>query len=116
MQGVPPGLVLTVPVSSCLRSGTPRTNRPGLFQPVLSKLDLRTVRVKLQVSPYVTPMSCSLAALAKFVRLSESRMRRLGRYCNAGNPDPLQPDDKVELRAVAHLGIRGGGWTDSKKS
>jgi hypothetical protein len=38
----------------------------------------------------------------------------LGRYRDAGNPGPIQ-SGMTKLSAVAHLGISGGGWTDSKK-
>jgi hypothetical protein len=75
--------------------------------------DLRAIRVKLQVPPLRYPdFLPSLAALTKFVRLSESRIRRLGRWAMQEIRVRSSRDDKVE----------GGGaplhewrWTEIRK-
>ena len=60
----------------------------------------RAVRVKLQVPPLRCPgFPLSLVALAA---------------PRVGNPGPLQLG-MTKLGAVAHLGMGGDGWTESKK-
>jgi hypothetical protein len=45
---------------------------------------------------------------------TESRIRRFGQYRDAGKSRSA-PVGMTKLNAVAHLGMSGGGWTDSKK-
>jgi|ERR1700722_1863943 hypothetical protein len=52
-----------------------------------SPFDFAQGRLSPTLPPNFLP---SFAALAKFVRLAESRIRRLAWYRDAGNPGPLQ--------------------------
>ena len=67
-----------------------KENRVGLW---IACRHLRVVRVKLQVPPLRSPgfpIQLSGVGELRAVFLTESRIRRLGRYRDIGNPGPLQ--------------------------
>jgi hypothetical protein len=88
---------------------------------------LRAVRVKLQVPPlrYLGfpvqeirvrspgfPVELGGVGELHAAFRNESSTRGCVRRRVAGNPGPV---GMTKLRAVAHLGTSGGGWTESKK-
>ena len=76
-------------------------------------------KVKLQVAPLRYPgFPVQLSGVGELH--AESRIRGLVRYRDAGNPGsasvPRQAGTggMTNLKAVAHLGMGGDGWTESK--
>src|SRR5271169_6871414 len=82
--------------------------------------DLRAVRVKLQVPP-LRYAPVGMTNLSSGSNLEICQWSKGWAVCGQGKAHRRSlryapVDGMTKLRAVAHLGMRGGGWTDSKKA